>query len=86
MTTPLHQERFFAVGSRVQRREYRVRETWAPWMTGMATPEQAPFAILIGMRDVQDCATDEEAIAEAARLNADAGEFGTLQRFTVVVP
>lgn len=80
------QERFFAVGSRVQRRTYSVRDTWSTWMTGMVTPDQAPFAVLSGMADHLECGSPERAQSESNRLNLEAEVRGTLQTHTVVVP
>lgn len=79
-------ERFFAIGSRVQRRTFTLRTEWQTWMSGLAGPEDGPFAVLSGMADYCECDVEADAISHAKALNDRAAARGTLQTETVVVP
>jgi hypothetical protein len=76
--------RFYAVGSGVQRRSYRVRQDHQSWMN--ATPDQAPFSVLTGMVDFMEYASPEEALVKAKVFNERMERAGRLQTGTIVVP
>jgi hypothetical protein len=80
------QERFYAIGTRVQRRTYRIRDDYQSWMGAHVSPKDAPFSVLESMAEHATCSTEGAAQGLADRLNAAAKREGNLQIGTIVVP